>query len=302
MKNKKFLHPKFYPTWILILLMKISIHLPYKLQIELGKVLGKFLFYVASSRRKIAEKNLSLCFPDKNKLQINFLLKKNFEEIGISFFETANAYFAPNQKINEKLIVKNEKYLQEAVDNDKSIILLGSHFLSLMLGGRALIAKGYFIANIYRPQNNKLFDEIMRSSFVKNGAVMIKTKDTRSMIKAIRSKTPIWYAPDQDLGPKNTIFAPFFNINTATVSATSRLAQNSNTVVIPYHFNRQKDKYIMEFLKPLRSYPTKDPIKDASKTNAILEKQILKYPDQYLWIHKRFKTRPDGETSYYENL
>jgi len=301
MKNKNFLHPKFYPTWILILLMKISIHLPYKLQIKLGKVLGKFLFYIASSRRKIAEKNLSLCFPDKNKLQINFLLKKNFEEIGISFFETSNAYFAPNQKIKEKLIVKNEKYLQEAIDNDKSIILLASHFLSLMLGSRALLLK-YGIANIYRPQNNQLFDEIMRSSFVKNGAVMIKTKDTRSMLKAIKSKTPIWYAPDQDLGPKNTIFAPFFNITTATVSATSRLAKNSNTVVIPYHFNRQKDNYIMEFLKPLRSYPTKDPIKDVSKTNAILEKQILKYPDQYLWIHKRFKTRPDGETGYYENL
>ena len=301
MKNKKFLHPKFYPTWILILLMKISIHLPYKLQIDLGKVLGKFLFYVVSSRRKIAEKNLSLCFPDKNKLQINFLLKKNFEEIGISFFETANAYFAPNQKIKERLIVKNEKYLQEAIDNDKSIILLASHFLSLMLGSRALLLK-YGIANIYRPQNNQLFDEIMRSSFVKNGAVMIKTKDTRSMLKAIKSKTPIWYAPDQDLGPNNSIYAPFFNIQTATVSATARLAQSDNTVVLPYHFNRQGNKYIMEFQRPLKPYPTMNPLKDASKTNSILEKQILKFPDQYLWVHKRFKTRPDGESDYYKNL
>ena len=301
MKNKKFLHPKFYATWILILLMKISIHLPYKMQIELGKVLGKFLFYVASSRRKIAEKNLSLCFPDKNKLQINFLLKKNFEEIGISFFETANAYFAPNQKIKEKLIVKNEKYLLEAIDNDKSIILLASHFLSLMLGSRALLLK-YGIANIYRPQNNQLFDEIMRSSFVKNGAVMIKTKDTRSMLKAIKSKTPIWYAPDQDLGPNNSIYAPFFNIQTATVSATARLAQSDNTVVLPYHFNRQGNKYIMEFQRPLKPYPTMNPLKDASKTNSILEKQILKFPDQYLWVHKRFKTRPDGESDYYKNL
>jgi len=301
MKNKKFLHPKFYPTWILILLMKISIHLPYKLQIDLGKLLGKFLFYVASSRRKIAEKNLSLCFPDKNKLQINFLLKKNFEEIGISFFETSNAYFATNQKIKEKLIVKNEKYLQEAIDDDKSIILLASHFLSLMLGSRALLLK-YGIANIYRPQNNQLFDEIMRSSFVKNGAVMIKTKDTRSMLKAIKSKTPIWYAPDQDLGPNNSIYAPFFNIQTATVSATSRLAQSDNTVVLPYHFNRQGNKYIMEFQRPLKPYPTMNPLKDALKTNSILEKQILKFPDQYLWVHKRFKTRPDGESDYYKNL
>jgi len=170
-----------------------------------------------------------------------------------------------------------------------------------MLGSRALLLK-YGIANIYRPQNNQLFDEIMRSSFVENGAVMIKTKDTRSMLKAIKSKTPIWYAPDQDLGPNNSIYAPFFKIQTATVSATARLAQSDNTVVLPYHFNRQGDKYIMEFQRPLKPYPTMNPLKDASKTNSILEKQILKFPDQYLWVHKRFKTRPDGESDYYKNL
>ena len=302
MKNKNFLHPKFYPTWILVFLMKISTRIPFKVQLKIGRLIGRLMFILSGHLKKVAEKNLGLCFPEKNKQQINFLVKKNFEEMGISIFETANAYFANNNKISKRLEVRNEKYLREAIENHKSIILLSSHFLSLMMGGRALLIKGYTTANIYRPQNNKLFDEIMKSSYLKNGALMIKTKDTRSILKAIKSKTPIWYAPDQDLGPKNSIFAPFFNISTATVSATSRLADNSNTVVIPYHFNRQKDKYIMEFLKPLRSYPTKDPVKDASKTNAILEKQILKYPDQYLWIHKRFKTRPDGETGYYENL
>ena len=301
MKNKNFLHPKFYPTWILVFLMKISTRIPFKVQLKIGRLIGRLMFVFSCHLKKVAEKNLGLCFPEKNKQQITFLLKKNFEEMGISIFETANAYFADNSKISKRLVIKNDKYLQDAIQDGKSIILLASHFLSLMLGSRALLLN-YSIANIYRPQNNQLFDEVMRRGFVDNGAIMIKNSDTRSMLKAIKSKTPIWYAPDQDLGPKNTIFAPFFNITTATVSATSRLAQNSNTVVIPYHFNRQKDKYIMEFLKPLRYYPTKDPIKDASKTNAILEKQILKYPDQYLWIHKRFKTRPDGEASYYENL
>jgi len=301
MKNKNFLHPKFYPTWILVFLMKISARIPFKVQLKIGRLIGRLMFIFSGHLKKVAKKNLGLCFPEKNKQQITFLLKKNFEEMGISIFETANAYFADNSKISKRLVIKNDKYLQDAIQDGKSIILLASHFLSLMLGSRALLLN-YSIANIYRPQNNQLFDEVMRRGFVDNGAIMIKNSDTRSMLKAIKSKTPIWYAPDQDLGPKNTIFAPFFNITTATVSATSRLAHNSNTVVIPYHFNRQKDNYIMEFLKPLRAYPTKDPVKDASKTNAILEKQILKYPDQYLWIHKRFKTRPDGETGYYENL
>jgi len=170
--------------------------------------------------------------------------------------------------------------------------------MPLMLGSRALLIK-HTIANIYRPQNNKLFDQMMVKGYVKNGAVMIKSTDTRSIMKAINNSLPIWYAPDQDLGRNNSIFAPLFGIQTATASATSRLAKNNNTRVIPYSFLRTKHGYEMSFDKPLKNYPSGDAIKDASKTNQILEKQILKNPEQYLWVHRRFKTRPDGEENFY---
>ena len=298
MNNQKFYHPKFIPTWILIGLMKLGAILPFNIQVVLGRAMGFLLYLTLTRFRKIAFINISQCFPNKNKSEVERLVKQNFESIGISVFETASAYFASDKKVASMVSIHNEHYLIEAIDQEKSVILLAAHFMPLMLGGRALLLK-HNIANVYRPQNNALFDEVMRKSFVDNGAVMIKTKDTRSMLKAIKNKLPIWYAPDQDLGLEKCVFAPFFNIQTATVAATARLAKGDNTVVIPYYFIRTESGYNMNFEQPIDQYPDTDAIASAAITNQILEAQILKNPDQYLWIHRRFKTRPEGESSFY---
>jgi len=298
MINTNFIHPKYFPTWILILLMRVGVFIPFRLQVFFGKIIGKLIYPFMTELKKTAYSNISNCFPDKKQSQVTLLVKQHFEAIGISLFETANAYYANDKKIEKMLIIKNEQYFTDALNKEGGIILLCSHFMPLMLGSRALLIK-HTIANIYRPQNNKLFDQIMVRGYVKNGAVMIKSTDTRSIMKAIRNSLPIWYAPDQDLGKNNSIFAPLFGIQTATASATSRLAKNNNTRVIPYSFIRVKDGYEMTFDKPLKNYPSGDATKDASKTNQILEKQILKNPEQYLWIHRRFKTRPEGEENFY---
>jgi lipid A biosynthesis lauroyl/palmitoleoyl acyltransferase len=299
MNNQKFYHPKFLPTWLLIGLLRLGAKLPFNAQVILGRFIGRLLHPLLSRFRKIAFVNISRCFPNKTKSEVETLVKQNFEAIGISIFETANAYFATDEKVKSMLTINHEHHLTDAIDNNQSVILLSAHFLPLMLGGRALLLLKHNIANIYRPQNNALFDEVMRKSFVDNGAVMIKTKDTRSMLKAIKNKLPIWYAPDQDLGLEKCVFAPFFNIQTATVTATARLAKGDNTVVIPYYFIRTESGYSMNFEQPIDQYPDTDAIASAALTNQILEAQILKNPDQYLWIHRRFKTRPEGESSFY---
>ena len=301
MTKTNFYHPKFFPTWLIIGLMIAVARLPFNVQVLLGKYVGKLLYRVLKKHRAIASINISNCFPHKNRYQVKDLVKQNFEAIGVSFFETADAFFASNKKIEKISTVRNQHYLTNALENGQSVILLSGHFLPLMLGGRVLLLK-HTIANIYRPQNNKLFDDLMRRRFVKNGALMIKTKDTRSMLKAIKSGMPIWYAPDQDLGNKNSVFAPFFNIPTATTNATSRLAKTPNTKVIPFLFIRTNNGYELSFEKPIKDYPDKDETLNAAKTNEILEAQILRAPEQYLWIHRRFKTRPDGESNYYEYI
>jgi len=298
MINTNFIHPKYFPTWILILLMRVGVFIPFRLQVFFGKIIGKLIYPFMTELRKTAYTNISNCFPDKKQPQVTLLVKQHFEAIGISLFETANAYYASDKKIKKILTINNEKNFTEALKKEGGIILLCSHFMPLMLGSRALLIK-HTIANIYRPQNNQLFDQVMVKGYLRNGAVMIKNTDTRSIMKAINNSLPIWYAPDQDLGKNNSIFAPLFGIQTATASATSRLAKNNNTRVIPYSFVRAKHGYEMSFEKPLKNYPSGNAIKDASKTNQILEKQIIKNPEQYLWVHRRFKTRPEGEENFY---
>ena len=298
MINTNFIHPKYFLTWILILLMRVGVFVPFRLQVFFGKIIGKLIYPLMTELRKTAYSNVSNCFPGKKQPQVTLLVKQHFEAIGISLFETANAFFASDKKIKKMLIIVNEQHFTEALKKEGGIILLCSHFMPLMLGSRALLIK-HTIANIYRPQNNKLFDQVMVKSYVKNGALMIKNTDTKSIMKAINNSLPIWYAPDQDLGKNNSIFAPLFGIQTATASATARLAKNKNTRVISYSFFRTKHGYEMSFDKPLKNYPSGDAIKDASETNQILEKQILKNPEQYLWIHRRFKTRPEGEENFY---
>ncbi len=298
MINTNFIHPKYFPTWILILLMRVGVFIPFRLQVFFGKIIGKLIYPFMTELRKTAYTNISNCFPDKKQPQVTLLVKQHFEAIGISLFETANAYYASDKKIKRILTINNEKNFTEALKKEGGIILLCSHFMPLMLGSRALLIK-HTIANIYRPQNNQLFDQVMVKGYIRNGAVMIKSTDTRSIMKAINNSLPIWYAPDQDLGKNNSIFAPLFGIQTATASATSRLAKNNNTRVIPYSFVRAEHGYEMSFEKPLKNYPSGNAIKDASKTNQILEKQILKNPEQYLWVHRRFKTRPEGEENFY---
>ena len=299
MLNNEFIHPKFIPTWILILLMRAGVFIPFKTQVLIGKVIGRLLYPFMHKLRSTAYSNISHCFPDKKQTQVNLLVKRHFEAIGVSFFETANAYYGSDHKISKLLTISNEQLFKDALKEEGGIILLCSHFMPLMLGSRALLLN-HTIANIYRPQNNKLFDQIMVKGYKKNGAVMIKSTDTRSIIKAINNSLPIWYAPDQDLGKNNSVFAPFFGIQTATASATSRLAKNNNTRVIPYSFVRTKNGYSMSFEKPISNYPSNDPVQDATVVNKILEKQIKKSPEQYLWVHRRFKTRPNDEKNFYK--
>ena len=299
MLNIKFIHPKFFLTWILILLMRIGVFIPFSTQVFIGKFIGKAIYPFMSKWRSTAYSNISHCFPEKKQAQVNTLVKKHFEAIGISLFETANAYYASDNKINKLLTIKKEHHFTDALKQEGGIIILCAHFMPLMLGSRALLIN-HTIANIYRPQNNKLFDQAMVKGYKKNGAVMIKSTDTRSIIKAINNSLPIWYAPDQDLGKNNSVFAPLFGIQTATASSTARLAKNDKTRVIAYSFIRTSKGYEMSFEKPLSGFPSNDPIIDATITNKILEKQINKTPEQYLWIHRRFKTRPEGAESFYK--
>ncbi|SMN13897.1 Lipid A biosynthesis lauroyl acyltransferase [Bathymodiolus heckerae thiotrophic gill symbiont] len=298
MKKQNFYHPKFIPTWILIGLMRLGAKLPFKAQVAIGTGFGKLLHLILPRFRNIALINTTKCFPNKNKSQIKQLVKQHFTALGISFFESANCFYLNDAALKKRYHIKNTQILQDALNQKKNVILLVGHFTVMMLAGRMLL-QNFKFADLYRPQNNALFDAEMTKQFTQHGSVMIKAKDSRALIKTLKSGLPIWYAPDQDLGIQRSVFAPFFGVETATINATAKLAKINNTLVIPLSFSRNKSGYELEFSPALNNYPTSDTLQNATIINQILQAQILKAPEQYLWIHRRFKTRPEGKASFY---
>ena len=183
----------------------------------------------------------------------------------------------------------------------QAVILLSGHFTSLEIGGRLLALYLPFQA-MYRTQKNRFFDSFLYSHRQRYLVDVISRKNTRRVIKGIRSLVPTWYAPDQNFARERNVFAPFFGIPTATITAGSRLAASANAVMLPYYPERKSDGsgYILWIDPPLDNFPSEDEVADATAINAAIEKFVIKHPDQYMWLHRRFKTRPDGEPDIYQ--
>ncbi len=301
MTNRAFFHPKFLPTWLLIALMRACVWLPFGVQIRLGKWIGGWLYRLLKKRRKIAFINISHCFKDKNPAQVTRLVRQHFEALGVSFFEVANTFYLSDKRLKKRYQIQQTHHLQNALDNHQNIILLVGHFSTMMFAGR-ILAQNFAFADLYRPQNNPLFNHIMQQSFTRHGVRLITAKDSKNLIKTLKSGLPIWYAPDQDLGSKNSTMSPFFDASASTINATAKLAKIKNTVVIPLSFYRNKNGYVLRFSSAISHYPSANKLENTTKTNQILQTQILKAPEQYLWIHKRFKTRGENQPDLYRDL
>jgi lipid A biosynthesis lauroyl/palmitoleoyl acyltransferase len=298
MTKQHFYHPKFIPTWFLIFLMRIFAQFPIFLQVFLGEILGILLRILLTRKYNIALINIQKCFPEKNKTQIKKLVKQHFSALGMSFFEMSSCFYLGDKRLKKRYKIEGCSHLQHALDENKNILLLVGHLTTMMLAGRMLL-QNFAFADVYRPQNNALFDFEMHRVFEKHGATMLSVKDLKGLVKTLKSGVPIWYAFDQDLGGKNSIFAPFFNIQTATIQAPAKLTKNENTQALAVSFMRKNNQYHLKISPPLENYPNNTPLESATRLNAILETQIQQAPEQYLWIHRRFKTRPNHEKSFY---
>jgi lipid A biosynthesis lauroyl/palmitoleoyl acyltransferase len=295
--ENRFYHPKFIPTWMLIAIMRIVALLPFTVQKILAYPLGVVLRVLAREKYKVASVNIAKCFPRLSKTQHSKLVREHFFNFAISLFEVANCFYKSPQSLQKLYTMSNLNILQDFVKNNENVIVLVGHFTTMIIAGRILADNIYF-ADIYRPQNNALFNHTMLKRFQKYGVQMIKANDNRSILKTLKSGVPIWYAPDQDLRIKDSVFADFFGIQADTITATSKLAKFANAKVVHFDFYRKKNMYHCSFVE-LKNYPSSDDLTDATTINKTLEEQILKAIPQYLWTHKRFKTRPKGEKSFY---
>lgn len=307
MKNfpfkKLIFNPLYWPTAFFLALLRLLVLLPMSWLEVLGMTLGRLIYYARPSRAHTAMVNLKIAFPEKSNAEIRQLCKTNYKHLGMGVFEVGLAWWRQD-KLLEISKINGLEHLTKALEKGNGVILLTSHFTCLEIGAHIICTKVPLEA-VYKPANNKLFDYFMVKKRNEHFSKLISNDSPRKMIAALKRNHALWYAPDQNLRGKDIIFAPFFNEMATAITAPSRLAKLSGASLVPYYIKRHKDseskKIIYElFIQPcIDTFPSDDINKDAAEINLINESLIRKNPEQYLWVHKRYKTRPDGEKSVY---
>jgi len=288
-----YLTPRFWPTWLMFGVLRLVILLPWRWQMRIGRLTGRLALGLARQRRHIAEVNLALCFPEQTPRQRRALLEAHFESLGCGIIETALCWWGRDALLRGITRIEGLEHLEAAQAGGKGVILLSAHFTTLELGGRLLAMHAPFHV-LYRRHKNPLFEAVMRASRQRRFEKAIARDDMRGLLASLKAGMPVWYAPDQNHGGSQSVFAPFFGVAASTLATPSRLARISGAAVVPFYPARLPDGggYRLTLYPALEDFPSNDPVCDATRLNALLEHEIRKMPEQYLWVHRRFKTRP----------
>ncbi|MGL5629180.1 MAG: Kdo(2)-lipid IV(A) acyltransferase [Plesiomonas shigelloides] len=296
-----YFHPRYWLTWLGIAALYLVTLLPYPLIRRIGFTLGRLFMRIGKRRVKIAERNLELCFPDMSREARAQMLLENFESTGMAVMETGMAWFWPDWRVKKIFQVEGLEHMRQAQAEQRGVLLIGVHFLTLELGGRifGLYNPG---VGVYRPNNNPLMDWLQTWGRLRSNKYMIDRKDVKGMIRALRAGEIIWYAPDHDYGPRRSVFVPLFAVDkAATTTGTSILMQAADPALVAFAPIRNKDGsgYRLVISPAIEGFPMDDEVAAAAFMNRVVEKEILRAPGQYMWLHRRFKTRPEGESSLY---
>lgn len=291
-----FTSPRFWPTWLLFGILWLITRLPFALQMRAGDLIGALARHAATSRRRIAEINIALCFPGLGRTKQSELVKAHFRALGRGIVETALCWWGRDTQLRNKVVLVGREYLHRALQRGKGVILLSAHFTTLELGGRLLAMDTPFHV-LYRQHKNPLFETVMQRARTRRFEKAIPRDNTRALLASLKDNMPVWYAPDQNHGGTQSTFVPFFGIQASTLTTTARLAKVSGAAVVPFFQTRLPDAegYLLILCPALADFPGDDPEKDTAAINQLLETVIREMPEQYLWVHRRFKTRPDGE-------
>ncbi len=300
----RFLAPRYWPVWLALAAMRLLAALPFGAQRVAGSMLGRLACTLARKRRRIAALNLELAFPELGPAERRALLLRHFESLGISVIETALCWWASDERIDRLVEVHGLEHIEAALAAGHGAIMLTGHFTTLDLGGRFLTRKAP-VSAMYRPHRNPLFEEIMRRGRERSAKHAFAKRDVRAMIRGLRTNHLIWYAPDQaHLRGKYSAVVPFFSVPAPTNTATAIFARLGNAPVIPFFPVRLPGRagYRLDILPPLAGFPGDDPIADAARINRLLEERIRLCPEQYLWVHRRFKAAGEQGADHYGSL
>ena len=298
--NAALLHPRYWPTWVGLGVLRVFEPLPYPLLVWLGRRIGGLLAWLPLGFVRIARRNLELRLPQHSPAERQRILREHFRSVGIGIFETALSWWSSDARIRKLTRLEGEEHLEAALARGRGVILLSAHFTTLEIGARALCARRP--ANVmYRPTSNAVLERFLMRNRGRHAKRAIPRDDVRTLVAALKANEAVWYAPDQSYRKKGAEMVPFFNIPAATNTATSRLARMTGAAVLPYFPERLPgaEGYRMSIQPMLADFPTKEPAVDAERFNALIEAHVLHVPEQYLWIHRRFKGLTPDYPDYY---
>ena len=277
--------------------------MPWSIQRGLGGTAGALMYRLMKRRRRIAETNLALCFPRLDDAARDRLVRRHFRSLGLALVETAVAWWGSESRIMARSRIVGAEHLEAALARGRGVILLGGHFTTFELSGR-ILASRFECGATYRPHGDPRWDAILRAGRGRHLTALVPHKDPRAMVRHLGGNRILWYAPDQDFSSRRgrrRVFVRFFAEPAAATTATAWLARTSGARVVPFASYRVADDSGWEVVigPALEDFPSGEDAADAARLNAVLETQIERSPEQYLWVHRRFKTRPPGAPPAY---
>lgn len=305
--NRKPLHlylsPSTWPVWIGLGLLRMICWLPHRLALALGRGIGWLVHGVGGERRAIVRRNIELCFPDLSTGQRDDLAQRHFAALGMSLIEMGLGRWASNAHLTGLTTIEGVNHVLQAINDGKGVILLSAHFTTLEISGRVLKLNIPPFDAVYRKSRSPFTTEVLRSGRERSAATTIEKRDIKSMVRRLREGGIVWYAPDQSYNRKGSEVIDFFGVPSMHTTATSTLARLGKAVTVPYFPERLPNgRYHLKILPPLRNFPSDDMIEDTKQYVQVLEEHVRRCPEQYLWVHRKFKDLPGSYPNYYSDL
>ena len=290
---------KVFFTYILVVFLWLLHWLPLSVLRHMGSGLGRLLYALGRSRREVALTNLRLCFPEKSEAEREALARRHFVAFAQAVLDRTLGWWASRERLERLIRIHGVEHLTDP--EGRPVILLSPHFVGLDAQATRI---SMFVpgCSVYSTQKNPVLNKLLYDGRIRfTDAVLLSRQDgMRKIIKAMKDGYRFYYLPDMDFGPKESIFVPFFGVQAATIPALTRLVRLTGARVVPCIARQVPDGYEVEVMPPWENFPGESVEADTALMNRFIESQVLRMPEQYFWLHKRFKTRPPGEQRFYK--
>ena len=295
--------PRYWPVWFGMGMLRVICLLPHRIALAAGAVLGRLAYRVGGKRRAIVRRNIELCFPELSAAELEELVHRHFEALGMMLIEMGLGRWASDRHLVSITRLIGLENVTQAMAEGNGVILLSAHFTTLEITGRVLALNMPPFDAVFRRNRSEFMTELQRTGRERSAEYTIEKRDIRQMVRSLRDGRAVWYAPDQSYNRKGAEVIPFFGTPAMHTTATSSLARLGIARVVPFLPRRLPDgNYELTLYPALENFPSDDAIVDTERYIDLLERHIRTCPEQYFWVHRKFKDLPPGYPDYYADL